>query len=212
MTEDQKYIYDSIFNMVRMGFDSKEDILEMSIEQVQDEGFEDEISEDWVEKVVISEFEKLELESKSWKSPTDVERLVKAFDELCGLKIIALHNAGYSTSDGEYDVCDIEIKLREKGLESDGYCFYHGQDLERAVNPLDRNLMIAFQKVDNEEDSVTLKIGKIVVEVLQKNGFEINWDETVKQKIEIINVNWQKLYDKNNSDFDHERVIYLMLR
>ncbi len=212
MTENEKYIYDSIFTSIRIGFDSKADIIEMAIEQVQDEGLENEISEDWIEHTINLEFEKLELESKLWKSPTDVDRLAKAFDELCELKIIALHDAGYTTSDGEYDVCDVEIELRENGIQSEGYCFYHRQDLERALDPSFKNLTIAFQKVDNEDDIVTLKIGKIVVEVLKNNRFEVNWDETVNQKIEIVNINWQKIFEENNSNFDHERVLDLIMK
>ena len=147
-------------------------------------------------------------ESKNWKKPTDTDRLIKAFKEICKSNIIALHFAGYTRSDGEYEVVEVERELRKRGKKSDGYCFYHEQDLARAIVPENPSLMLAFQKIDNSDDKTTIEIGRKIVEVLKRNEFKINWDETATRKIEIVDFAWKKLYNESMEDLlDYEKVI-----
>lgn len=114
MTENLEFIYQSIVSQIRSGFISNEEITDNIIEEVEDNEFEEEVSEKWIESTIKSEFKKLKAESRSWENPTKTEKLIAAFDELCKLNIIALHNAGYTTSDGESDVVEVEIALRER--------------------------------------------------------------------------------------------------
>jgi len=205
MTEDEIYIQESIFNQVRMGFISISEVKENIIEEVEDNGFENEISENWILKAVDSEYKKLISERSKWKKPTDTEKLIQAFDQLWKTNIIALHNAGYTTSDGEYEVIEIDNQLRENQLFSNGYCFYHEQDLARAIDPDEPSLYIAFQKVDNSDNEVTLEIGRRVVKVLIDNGFEVDWNEDANSKILIPNFKWQHIYDEDKrylQDYD----------
>ncbi|MFT3705544.1 MAG: hypothetical protein QM802_24455 [Agriterribacter sp.] len=164
MTENEDFIYESIVSQVRMGFRPIVGIKENIIEEIEDNGFEDEISEEWALTNIDNEWNNLITESKQWKTPTDTERLIKAFDELCNANIIALHNAGYTTSDGEYEIVEVERELRKMDIMSDGYCFYHTQDLSRAIESENPSLYIAFQKVDNSNDEVTIGVGKRVAE------------------------------------------------
>ncbi|KFF05626.1 DUF6891 domain-containing protein [Flavobacterium reichenbachii] len=213
MTENEAFIYESIFNQIRMGFLSLDEIQENILEEIEDNEFDDEISEEWAFDKIREEYQKLLSESKQWKSPTDTERLIKAFDELCGENIIALHNAGYTTSDGEYEVVEVERELQENEVESDGYCFYHEQDLVRAVAVENPSLYIAFQKVDNSDDAVTIEVGKKVAEVLRNNGFEVNWNETSRSKIEIPGFRWQKIFDEDARDLqDYSEVVDRMIQ
>ncbi|GAA3778252.1 DUF6891 domain-containing protein [Flavobacterium ginsengiterrae] len=213
MTENEEFIYESIFNQVRMGFLSIDDIKENIMEEIEDNEFEDEISEAWAFEKIDEEYQKLLQESKQWKSPTDTEKLIKAFDELCDQNIIALHNAGYTTSDGEYEVVEVERELRENEVESDGYCFYHEQDLARAIDPENPSLYIAFQKVDNSDEETTIGVGNKVAEVLKNNGFELNWDGSAKRKIEIPGFKWQQIFDEEGRDLqDYGEVIDRMIQ
>lgn len=213
MTENEEFIYESIFNQVRMGFLSIDHIKENIMEEIEDNEFEDEISEAWAFEKIDEEYQKLLQESKQWKSPTDTEKLIKAFDELCDQNIIALHNAGYTTSDGEYEVVEVERELRENEVESDGYCFYHEQDLARAIDPENPSLYIAFQKVDNSDEETTIGVGNKVAEVLKNNGFELNWDGSAKRKIEIPGFKWQQIFDEEGRDLqDYSEVIDRMIQ
>ncbi len=213
MTENQEFIYESIFSQVRMGFLSIDEIKENIIEEIEDNGFEEEISEDWAFDLIDKEFKAVTKESKNWKKPTDTERLINAFDELCSMNIIALHNAGFTTSDGEYEVVEVERSLRKKKVSSDGYCFYHSQDLSRAIVKENPSLYIAFQKIDNENDKVTVEVGKKVTEVLKRNGFTIEWNEKPTTKIFIPDFKWQKIYSESERDLlDYDNVVKLMTR
>ena len=212
MTEDEEFIYESIFNQVRMGFLSIDDIKDNIMEEIEDNEFEEEISDAWAFEKIDNEYQKLLAESKQWKSPTDTERLINAFDELCDQNIVALHNAGYTTSDGEYEVVEVERELRENGVTSDGYCFYHEQDLAAAIDPENPSLYIAFQKVDNSDPAVTIEVGKKVAEVLRNNGFEVKWEETASRKIEIPNFRWQQIYNEDSRDLqDYGEVVERMI-
>ena len=212
MTENEAFIYESIENQVRMGFLSLDEIKDNILDEIEDNEFENEISEDWATQHIEAEWQSMLNETKTWKSPTDIERLIAAFDELCDQNIIALHNAGYTTSDGEYEVVDVERKLQDNGIVSDGYCFYHEQDLSRAIAKEDPSLYIAFQKVDNEDDDVTIAVGKKVVEVLKKHQFEVAWNESPTTKIRIPNFKWELFYNENNVDLlDYEAVAKRMI-
>ena len=213
MTNNEEFILESIVSQVKMGFLSIEQIKDNISEQIEDNGFEDEISEEWAFEHINNEWKTLIAESKNWKKPTDTERLVKAFDELCASNIIALHNAGYETSDGECEVVQVEKVLRKNKVKSDGYCFYHEQDLARAIDKKNPNLYIAFQKVENKDDNVTIEVGKKIVAVLKKYGFEVDWEEKPTKKILIPNFKWQLVYNDNNRDLlDYDEVIKLMLK
>lgn len=213
MTENESFIYESIFNQVRMGFLSLDEIQENILEEIEDNEFEDEISEEWAFDKIKEEYQKLLAESKKWNSPTDTERLIKAFDELGDENIIALHNAGYTTTDGEYEVVEVERELQENEVESDGYCFYHEQDLARAIDIENLGLYIAFQKVDNADDAVTIEIGKRVAEVLINNDFRIIWNGSARSKIEIPGFRWQKIFDEDARDLqDYSEVVDRMVQ
>jgi hypothetical protein len=211
MTENETFIYESIIKQVRAGFDELDYIKDNIIEEIEDNEFENEISEDWAINLIDAEFKILENESKNWNRPNDVDKLIKAFDDLCKANINALHNAGYENSDGEYEVVQVEIELNKNGVKSDGYCFYHGQDVEGVIANNDRNLYLAFNKVDNEDDEISIAIGKRIVEILKQNDFNVAWNEKVTTKIEILNFKWQNIYNESNRDLlNYEAVIELM--
>ncbi len=212
MTENEEFIYESIFNQVRMGFLSTEEIKENIIEEIEDNEF-DEISEEWANDLIEKEISNLQEESKLWKKPTDTDRLIKAFDELCKMNIIALHNAGFTSSDGFEEVSDVERSLRKKNRKSDGYCFYHEQDLTRAVSLENPCLYLAFQKIENKNEEEAIAVGKKIVQVLKENDFDIEWNETLTSKILIPNFKWQQLYNENGRFLlDYNDVVTLMLK
>lgn len=212
MTENEEFIYESLIMQVRMGFFSIEEITENVLEEVEDNGFEDEISEEWVQERLDSEYKKYVEESRSWSKPTDTEKLIAAFDELCKQNIIALHNAGYEMSDGEYEVVEVERELRKKGIESDGYCFYHEQDLARAVIGEKPDLYVAFQKIDNKDAKVAISVGKKVCEVLNNFGLKTVWNGEVTTRIQIPDFRWQRVYNDEDRDLlDYEEVVNLMI-
>lgn len=198
MSEDQQFIFDSIYTQVRSGFYSLEDIQNNIIEEIEDNGFEDEISEDWAYKQINAVNEELLKESESWGENTQTNRLIVAFDELAESKIIALHYTGYTMDDGEYEVIEVERTLNDNNEKSEGYCFYHGQDLERAVRG--DGLNISFQKINNESDVVSKEIAKKIVAVLEKHDLKVDWNGKASSKILLPEFKWQRIYDEDDRD------------
>jgi hypothetical protein len=211
MTRNQEYIYQSIHSQVLMGFLPIDEIKECVIEEIESNEFEDEISEEWANQKIEEETEKLLTESKNWKNPTDTEKLIEVFEELCKMKIIALHCAGFTTSDGEAEVVGVEEQLNEKGVSSIGYCFYHEQDLMGAIDTENPQLYIAFQKINNSNSEVAVEVGKKIVTVLKNHNFSVEWNETVTTKILIRNFKWQKVYnDEDRNLLNYDEVVKLM--
>ncbi|MFH6998552.1 DUF6891 domain-containing protein [Flavobacterium sp. FlaQc-57] len=213
MRENAEFIYELIYSQVRMGFFTADEIKENILQEIEANEFNEEISEEWVNEIVDEEYQQLLIESLFWDKPTDTERLINAFDELCRMNIIALHNVGYTSREGKYEVIDVEAELNNYNKFSDGYCFYHERDLLRVIALENSGLQISFQKIDNYQDIVTINVGRKIVEVLNKNNFTVVWDESSTSKIEIQNFKWQYIFGMNNRDLqDYGAVVDLILK
>ncbi len=106
----------------------------------------------------------------------------------CG--VVALQNAGYTQSDGISDCAEVYQAAPDQDAIL-GYCFYQGQDLERAVHG--RGLHLAFGPIDPaDNDTKGLEVGRIVCEELQKAGFTTEWDGTIKTRIFVPMITWQR--------------------
>lgn len=211
MTENEKYLYDHFLISIKSGFESLEDIIENALEQVEDEGWESEISEEWVRKTITGEYLKNEAASKNWQHPTDTEKLVAAFDSLCQKKIVALHNAGYTQSDAIYDVQDVWKDLEDEGTKPIGHCYYHGQDLERVIKTGVLCLGFYGEKENNDKDAIA--IGHKIVSVLTDAGFEVVWNGTASKRIEIKDFKWKNVftsYEDVEEKWGYDRVFQLM--
>lgn len=211
MSDDQQFIFDSIYTQVRSGFFSLEEIKDNISEEVEDNGFEDEISEEWVNNQLDNVYTNLLEDSKQWSFPTDTDLLISAFDELAELsKIIALHYPGYTIEDGEYEVTEVERVLLDNNKKSEGYCFYHGQDLERAIQG--KGLYISFQKINNESDTVSKQIANKIVQILEKHNLKVEWNGKADSRILIPNFKWCKIYSDDTRDLlNYNEVIDLIL-
>lgn len=211
MTENEKYLYDHFLISIKSGFESLEDIIADALEAVEDEGWESEISEEWVRETFSRVYAKNEEESKTWQRPTDTEKLHKIFDKLTSEKILALHNAGYTQSDAIYDVQDVWKDLEDEGVKPIGYCYYHGQDLERVISS--GTLCIGFYGEKEKNDKEAILIGRKVVEAFEAEGFTVEWNGAASQRIEIPNFNWQNVftsYDEVDEKWGYDRVFGIM--
>lgn len=170
---------------------------------------EPDFDEAWLREEVNARFQQFLAECKTWSHPTDFERLAFAFDELIQEKIICLHNAGHTKSDGEEDSCQAYERLKELGIQSIGYCYYHSQDVARAIDPDIRSLYLGFGSF-NDESSEILKVGFAIANKFLTHGFEVVWSESIDERIELKNIDWKKVPDHQN--WAEERVVQLMMK
>ncbi|WP_165020640.1 MULTISPECIES: DUF6891 domain-containing protein [unclassified Dysgonomonas] len=212
MTENEKYLRDHFLVSIKSGFLSLEDIIAETLEAVEDEGWGSEISEEWVNENVKREYEKNVVASKSWQHPTDTERLHEVFDNLCREKIVALHNAGYDTADAVYDAQDIWKDIEDAGTKPIGYCYYHGQDLERVIE--EGILNIGFYGAKENNDKEAIIIGNKVVAAFKAAGFNVEWNGAASRRIAIQDFNWQNNFTSDEEveeKWGYERVLDLMV-
>lgn len=172
---------------VRAGFEERERIIEVFCEELYEPG---ELDPAEVADAVDAEWAVLLEEEKSWPAVTDCDKLDAAFLALNRRGIVALQNAGYTQSDGYDDVRDA-FNAHPTKAEVSGYCFYHGQDLERAV--LDQGLYLAFGPMDaKKEEAEGPLVGRAIVEELNCAGLQVDWDGTFSQRIRIPVLDWKR--------------------
>jgi len=176
-----------IDSLVHGGFEERDRVIEILCEEMYAPG---ELDESEVIAAVDAAFASLARDKTTWPATTDCDRLDSAFAALNARGIIALQNAGYTQSDG-YD--DVRQNYHERSDRDSvvGYCFYHGQDLERAVHS--EGLYLAFGPMDaKKEKSEGPRIGAMIVEELTRAGFAVKWDGTFDQRISIPAIDWKR--------------------
>jgi hypothetical protein len=167
------------------GFHSEADAASMLEDHLSEEPAL--IDPDAIRKALATEFKTKLTAEKSWPKETDCDRLDRVFEALNAQGICALQNAGYTQSDGFSDVSEV---IAEEGREKfRGYCFYHGQDLERALSG--HGLLLAFGDLDQSE-AQSIAIARAIVEALKNERFTATWDGTAKQRIDVRNIDWKR--------------------
>ena len=137
--------------------------------------------------VVGPEFARKQAAEKTWPQTTDCDRLEAAFAELNAQGIIALQNAGYTLSDGLSDISQVLHRRGREGVQ--GYCFYHGQDLERAVEG--EGIMLAFGSLDDDRAN-KLQVGQRVRNVLERAGFTVEWNSDAETRLNLPTLDWKR--------------------
>jgi hypothetical protein len=180
-------IKSEIASMVRSGFYSRERLYEVFTEEMY---APDELKPAEVSSELDAQFTQYELEKQLYPSTTDCDRLDDAFRLMNQRGVVAIQNAGYTQSDGFEDVGEAYSQHSNKESVL-GYCFYHGQDLERAVNG--EGLYFAFGPVNPEDErTVGVDVGNIVRESLENSGLLVEWDGTFENRLRVPKLNWQK--------------------
>jgi hypothetical protein len=185
MNECEEQMADRIRVWVWSGFHSLSDVLEML--EDWDEDDEDDFNKQMLDEYAKSEFQAKREAEATWPAVTDCNRLDAAFDALNGIGIIALHNAGYTISDGISDVSEVLAESDRDKVK--GYCFYHEQDLERAVDG--HGLWLAYGDI---ADTAAGKraIGELVKAELERRGFVVEWDGDEEKRIDLPRIVWQR--------------------
>lgn len=182
-----KDVLEQIDVLVRGGFETAEDIVTIVCEEMYAPGELDRVA---VERAVAASVHALEVDKRSWPETTDADRIDNAFAELSLRGVLALQYAGNTLSDGLGDVAEVRATHPEKESLF-GYCFFHAQDLDRAVRG--EGLFLAFGALDakaSEEEAA--RVGRIVVEELARQGLPTEWSGDPTQRIALPTIVWQR--------------------
>jgi hypothetical protein len=184
MNESTQYLLNEIRTRVWAGFDDEDDINEMIDDNLAEE--DGDIDEALVRAAVAPEFAKKLAAEQTWPAETDCDRLANAFATLNASGIIALHNAGVTQSDG---LSDVGEELHRRGRASvKGYCFYHWQDVERAVEGL--GLWLAFGDLDDDKIK-KVDIGMAIKQVLEDHALKVEWNGSSETRLFIPVLDWK---------------------
>lgn len=172
LVEEIEYMKDIL---AKSGFFSESEIIEI----LEDQFIEEEI-----------DFSGCEIPLND-SSNDNFSKLEKVFSSLAGEKIVAIHNCGFDIEEGVADAFELFVHLNNNKFKAEGFCFYTFEDVEDAL--WDDKLKITFGDFENDEDKA-LEIGKTVFRYL-KEEFDIDWDETINNQIEINPFKWDKSHD-----------------
>ena len=184
--ELQEEIFECIAVIVSAGFTPTR---EKVLETIEDTFYGEEIDLTLIGQEIDRAIAAKREEEKSWDAVTDFDRLRECFTELDERGIVVVHYAGHTQSDGFEDASDRYTQKKEEGIACEGYCFYHSQDVERAIDG--DGLCLAFGVFELPENE-GVRIGQTIVEALKKQGFSVVWNGTIKTRILIQPFRWQK--------------------
>ena len=125
-------------------------------------------------------------EERDWPATTDCDRLDAIFAQLTKGGILALANAGYTSSDAYGDAGAVIADSPKDQFK--GFCFYHGQDVERAVGGYP--LCVGFDATVDQADAKRA-IGESVLAEL-KSGFSVDWNSDPETRMLITNLDWKR--------------------
>ncbi|MDL5032045.1 hypothetical protein QRD43_09000 [Pelomonas sp. APW6] len=180
-------ILNDIDLLVRGGFEDRDRIVEILTEEMYEPG---ELDADVVASAVEAAVARHALDQQSWPAVTDCDRLDAVFSSLEGKGLIALQFAGHTQSDGFDDVSEVYQDHPDRAAVI-GYCFYHSQDLERAVRG--EGLYLAFGSMDASETSTGgAQVGALIAAELRAAGFEVRWNGSVDQRIFVPSIDWKR--------------------
>ena len=179
---DDAYLRDSITTWVWSGFYSRRDVAEMLADIAEQKS---DVAR--MKQFINSEFERKRKAEKTWPALTDCDRLDAAFRALRRQGIIALQNAGMNISDGISDVSEELAKTNPREVR--GYCFYHFQDVERAV--AGEGLALAFGDLANDP-AEKVRVGRLIVEVIRAQGLAVQWNDDPDVRIVLPKIAWKR--------------------
>jgi hypothetical protein len=185
-----------IEGFVRAGFEERDRIIEIICQESYAPG---EIDEAEVTVAADAAFASLARDRTTWPATTDCDRLDGVFAALNTRGIIALHNAGLTQSDGYHEVVEIYAERSDRNTII-GYCFYHGQDLEGAVQGQD--LYLAFGPMDaQKEQTEGPRIGAMIADELTRAGFAVTWNGTFAERIFVPSIDWKRRRSRRRPSF-----------
>lgn len=177
--------------MVRSGFYSTNEIIEFFSEIASDDpdaGLNPDTVGEEVRQIATKAMTALVKEEPDWPEKTDNDKLTIAFQRLNEAGIRALENYGYEAS----DCGELYSEIRDDP-QWRGYCFYHNQDLVRAV--LGGPLGIRFSAaVDQPTDDDNRGVGKTVVDAMRAEGLQTEWNGDPHRVISVT-IEWQRRLD-----------------
>jgi hypothetical protein len=187
-----KEIRNSIAIKVYAGFESKEQIIEGTIEDWQqwcdDDDLPGQTLRSFVELTTAEFLQEHREEQAHWPAVTDCDRLDAAFAELDRMGIIARQNYEQTLTSG-CDAIRKEAELERARRPVLGYVFYHNQDTETAV--CCDGTALAWGALEDDEDSWR-RVAETIIAVIKHHSIRCEWRGKLNCRIFTTGMHWQR--------------------
>lgn len=130
-----------------------------------------------------------EVAEKRWSVRTKNDAIDEAFAALQSKGIVALQDAGGTSSMGWAEVNSAIADLEQRRKKVLGGVFYHHQDLERGV--AGEGLWLTFGARDGSDEGAR-KIAAQVQSALAEEGVDCEWNGQVDTRIRVLPFEWKK--------------------
>jgi hypothetical protein len=172
---------------IAAGFQSPDEIAREAIELYSDDQ-PPSVLAPIAERLTAEAIAKHSKAQATWPAVTDCDRLDKAFAKLNQRMIVARQNFSDCGTCGVAEIAEEMEKEQKPGQKVRGYTFYHMQDTERAVEG--GGLYLNYGSIDDEE-KIALEVANEIVDVLQGEGLETEWDGTWQKRIRV-KLDWKR--------------------
>ena len=187
----ETYFREEAWALIAPGFTTLDEVLEVMIELVE---YDDDnpMTAARAEQIVRHYWahRQAELVAPGPRTPSDDERVTRAFVSLHLQGIVAKMNAGFDTDEAIAE-CESAVATTASGP---GFVFFHGQDAARLAYP-GATLYIGYGAVVAPGPGwveVAEKVANAAVAAFREQGLDAQWDGDIDHRIELRNVVWRK--------------------
>lgn len=168
------YLQTELIALLRGGHASREAIAHTLRAEMLPEGSDAAEAAAWVDAQLAA----LRQEQQGWPAVTDCDRLDAAFAALRQQGIVCLPHAGDTPGDGLAAFRQALAAMPEhERARVTGYCFFHGQDLARALS--DHLLWLTFgphpQQKPPQQKACAQQTGRLIAAALENEGLRAEW-------------------------------------
>jgi hypothetical protein len=184
--DPRRYLIEDIATKVAAGFDTRDEIVERSVEAAEDENLD--MARDEIDRMVDDAIAAHAAIEATWTGMTDNDRLDAAAKNLEAAGIVFRENFTCCGTCGSAEIWDEIETAKEAGADVRGYAFYHMQDAEGAVDG--GGVYLGYGAVERGEDAA-VAIGREIEAAMQKQGLSTRWNGSIGRRI-LVEMEWRR--------------------
>jgi len=172
---------------VAAGFAGEDDIVDICVDAAEADAA---VDRELVAALVATAMAKHKSLELTWRTATDCDRLDAAFAAMEREGIVARQNFADCQTCGVAEMEEETDARAKAGKRVKGFTFYHQQDTEAAVGG--RGIYLTYGAVGLDSEAADVEIGRRVVRILTDFGLHTSWNGSVKTRIAIGPLNWER--------------------
>lgn len=177
------HLRDYARKLVRGGYDTREEIVEIIAKYAADE----KLAELNSRQLVDTEIKALKIEQASWSPLTDYDRLETAMRVLEEKEIVVRQNFTCCMTCGHAEIGDEIETFEAGGRKARGYAFFHQQATEHALEGYEINF--AYGAATEGEDAIS--IASEVADAMRRAGLKVDWNGKDTMCV-MVGVDWKR--------------------